>query len=287
VSSTSPRRDGTVFDELAADYDRLRPTYPENLIDHAFELAGIGSADRVLEVGCGSGQLTRSLLARGLHVTALEPGRRLLALAEQNLEGHGAVEFVQARFEDAQLPREHFRALFSASAWHWLDPEVSWQKAARVLVPGGTLALLQYCGLEEARSRRDQEALLASLARIAPEIAAGWPRYRDLAAISAGAQQRRENVSELWAWLGSHDVARRHAGRLFRDVRMASEPTLLEQSADELIGLLGTASFYRRLSAEQRAALEREAVEMYERLGRPLRSSTVAVLVTARRTAEG
>ena len=287
MSSTSPRRDGTVFDELAADYDRLRPTYPENLIDHACELAGIGSADRVLEVGCGSGQLTRSLLARGLRVTALEPGRRLLALAEQNLEGHGAVEFVQARFEDAQLPREHFRALFSASAWHWLDPEVSWQKAARVLVPGGTLALLQYCGLEEARSRRDQEALLASLARIAPEIVAGWPRYRDLAAISAGAQQRRENVSELWAWLGSHDVARRHAGRLFRDVRMASETTLLEQSADELIGLLGTASFYRRLSAEQRAALECEAVEMYERLGRPLRSSTVAVLVTARRTAEG
>jgi len=47
---------------------------------------GSGSGDHVLEVGCGSGQLTRGLLARGLHVTALEPGKSLITLARQNLE---------------------------------------------------------------------------------------------------------------------------------------------------------------------------------------------------------
>ena len=177
MSSTSARRYGKVFDEVAADYDRNRPTYPDELVDRACRVAGIGSGDPVLEVGCGSGQLTRGLVARGLHVTALEPGRNLLSLAEQNLEGPGQVGFVQARFEDAQLPHSHFRAVFSASAWQWIDPEVSWQKAARALVPGGTLALIQYCGLQEERSAGDQEALLSALARVAPEIAAGWPRY--------------------------------------------------------------------------------------------------------------
>ena len=241
----------------------------------------------MLEVGCGSGQLTRSLVARGLHVTALEPGKRLLSLAEERLRGLGEVEFVHARFEDAELPRKHFRALFSASAFQWIDPEVSWEKAARVLLPGGTLALVQYFGLQDERSIGDQEALLSALARVAPEVAAEWPSYRDLAATVAGAEQRRANVSEVWAWLGSHDVARARAGDLFGDVRIAAWPALLEQTADEVNALLRTASFYARLSPDQRQALGRESVAIYERLGRPIRSSTVAVVVTARRDADG
>ena len=286
MSGTSARRYGKAFDEVAAGYDRSRPTYPDELVDHACRVASIGNGDRVLEVGCGSGQLTGSLVARGLHVTAIEPGEHLLSLAEQKLEGPGEVEFVNARFEDARLPRKHFRAVFSAAAFQWIDPEVSWRKAADVLVASGTLALVQYCGLREERSIRDQEAQLSVLARVAPEIAAGWPRSRDLATMSAGVRQRRENVSEAWAWIGCHDVARSHAGPLFRNVQIASVPTLLEQTADEIDALLRTASFYQRLSADQRQALQSDFVELHERLGRPIRSSTVAVLVTAQRTAE-
>jgi SAM-dependent methyltransferase len=283
VSSISPRRDGRVFDEVAAEYDRSRPAYPDELVTRACQVAGIGAGDPVLEIGCGSGQLTRGLAARGLHVTALEPGERLLALAERNLAGIGQVEFAAERFEDAQLPSSHFRAAFSASAFHWLEPEVSWQKAARLLAPGGTLALLQCFGLAEERSAGDLAELLSALAKIAPEVAADWPSYRDLAATVAGAERRRENVSEVWAWLGCHDVARAEAGSLFRDVRIAATPILLEQSARELNELLRTASFYQHISASQRRALEREHTELYARLGRPIRSSTVAVLVTARR----
>src|ERR1700761_406100 len=157
---STARRYGKVFDEIAVEYDRRRPTYPDELVDQACQTAGVGRGDQVLEVGCGSGQLTRALVARGLHVTALEPGTSLIALARQNLEGAGEVEFVNAQFEDASLPREQFRAVFSASAFHWVDPEVSWQRAADVLVPGGTLALVQYFGLEEPRSEEDQEAVL-------------------------------------------------------------------------------------------------------------------------------
>ena len=286
MSSTFARGYGNAFDDVAAEYDRNRPTYPDELIDGACRVAGIGSGARVLEVGCGSGQLTRSLVARGLHVTALDPGKHLLSLAEQDLEGPGAVEFVNARFEDLQLPREHFRAVFSAAAFQWVDPEVSWEKAARALPPGGTLALMQYFGLKEERSIRDQEALLSALARIAPEVAADWPTYRDLAGTVAGAERLRANVSEVWAWLGGHDVAWAGAGGLFGDVRIAAVPALLEQTADELKALLGTASFYARLSPDQRRALESEIGAIYERLGRPIRSSMVAVLVTARRDVE-
>jgi ubiquinone/menaquinone biosynthesis C-methylase UbiE len=277
------RRYGKVFDEMAAEYDRHRPSYPDELIDQACQVAGIGSGDRVLEVGCGTGQLTRSLVARGLHVTALEPGKSLIALAKQNLEGAGAVEFVNAQFEDAVLPREHFQAVFCASAFHWVDPEVSWQKAADVLVPGGTFALVQYFGLEEPRSEGDQEALLAAMRKVAPDIAATWPVYRDLDATLAGVEQRRGNVSEAWAWLGSYDIGRDYAGRLFGDIQVAVVPKLIEHTADELNSLVGTMSYYARLSQSQRQALEREYAAIYERLGRPIRASIVVALVTARR----
>jgi SAM-dependent methyltransferase len=283
LPGSAARRYGTVFDGVAAEYDRHRPAYPGELVDQACRAAGIGSGDHVLEVGCGSGQLTRSLAARGLHVTALEPGENLITLARQNLAGAGEVDFVPARFEDAALPRERFQAVFSASAFHWIDPKASWQKAADVLVPGGTLALIQYCGLEEPRTKLDQDAALAAIRKVAPDIAASWPAYRDLDATVAGMEQRRGNVSQVWAWFGSYDIAQDYAGRLFGDVQVSLMPGLVEHTLAELTAVLGTMSFSARLSPGQRQALERELEALYERLGRPIRASTVVALVTARR----
>src|SRR5215472_10319315 len=166
------RDDGKFFDEIAGEYDSMRPAYPDKLVDQACQVAGLGRSDRVLEIGCGTGQLTRSLLARGLRVTAVEPGKNLIALARKNLEGAGAVEFINARFQDVPSIHGHFAAAFSASALHWVDPKVSWRKIADVLVPGGTLALLSYFRLEEQRGKDDQDMLLAALSRVAPEVAA-------------------------------------------------------------------------------------------------------------------
>jgi hypothetical protein len=196
------------------------------------------------------------------------------------------VEFVNASFEDALLPREQFQAVFCASAFHWVDPKVSWQKTADVLVRRGTLALVQYFGISEQRSQRDQEETLAAIRKIAPDIAADWPVYRDLDATLAGMEQRRGNVSQVWAWLGSYDLGQDYAGRLFGDVQAAVRPQLVEHTADALNALLRTMSFYARLSPDQCQALEREQEAIYARLGRPIRASIVAALVTARRSTE-
>jgi SAM-dependent methyltransferase len=276
------RHYGVVFDSVAADYDRHRPTYPDALIDGACRLGGLVAGDRVLEIGCGSGQLTRSLVARGLHVTAVEPGENLVALAGRNLDGPGEVEFVNMRFEDAALDGG-FSAVFCASAFHWLDPDVSWRKVARSLMPGGLLALVQYCGARDERTASDADALLAALARAAPEIAATWPPLRDLETILSGVADRRANVSDVWAWVGGQDVARPYAAGLFGDAEVAVQPTLVEQSAEELNSLFRTTSLYHRMSPAQWEVLERANLEIGARLGRPIRSSLLGVLVTAKR----
>jgi SAM-dependent methyltransferase len=283
LDGTLQRSYGMVFDRVAASYDRHRPNYPEELIDHACEVAGIGPGDEVLEIGCGTGQLTRALLARGLRVTAIEPGDRLVALARQNLEGCGDVQFLHARLEDTSLPHERFSAVFSASAIHWVDPDASWRRAADVLVPDGTLALVQYFGVHDQHGADDQRALLRAISGIAPDIAADWPSYRDLETTLAGVYERRENISEVWSWLCGHDLARAYAAGLFDYAQIAAVPTPIEHTAEELNSLLGTMSFWARLSPAQRAALQDENRALYERLGRPIRASALACLVTARR----
>lgn len=280
---TYARSRATVFNEIAGEYDRHRPGYPDALVDQACKLAGIGPGASVLEIGCGTGKLTRSLLARGLRVTAVDPGDQLLAVARDQLQGLGDVEFFQARLEDATLPLAHFQAVFCASAIHWVDPDVSWQRTAAALVDGGTLALMSYFGLEEPRSAPDQQALRAAIAEVAPALAAVLPTFRDLDGTLAGVEARRDNVSEVWSWLGSYDLGRADAASLFHDVQVAAVPTLLEHTGEELHAVLATLSFWSYLPAAQRDALAAEARALHQRLGRPIRSSTVACLVTARR----
>jgi SAM-dependent methyltransferase len=278
------RARGRVFDEVAEEYDRRRPAYPDALIDRACEVAGLAPGASVLEIGCGTGQLTRSLLARGLRVVAVEPGERLVARARTRLAGAGEVRFVNARLEDASLESSHYRAVFSASAIHWVDPDLSWRRIADALVDGGTLALLSHFGLDDPRSRADQQALHGALAGIAPDLASEWPTYRALDCLLAGVARRRRNVSCVWAWLGDHDVARAYAGDLFEDARLAVKPTSAEHTADALSALLATMSFWARLSPPQRDALRAENHALQGRLGRRIRSTTVACLATARRS---
>lgn len=287
VAESIEGRYGRVFNQIAGEYDRHRPGYPDALIDRACEVAGLAPGARVLEIGCGTGQLTRGLLARGLRVIAVEPGEQLIVRARDRLAGAGEVQFVNARFEEALLPRAHYQAVFAASSLHWVDADVSWQKIGEALIDGGTLALFSYRGLEDPRSGSDQQAVLASLTRIAPELAAEWPSYRDLDTTLQGAAERSGNVSEMWAWLGSYEVARGYAADLFEDAQLAAVPTLVEQTADALNALLATMSFWARLSPGQRDAFCAENHALQARLGRPICSTIAACLVTARRTRRG
>ncbi len=137
----------------------------------------------------------------------------------------------------------------------------------------------------------DEQALLDAGAEVlrsldelhAPEIAATWPTYRDLESTIAGVQERRGNVADAWAWLGSYDIGREYAADLFEDVQLATVPTLVEHTAEDLNALLGTMSFWARLFPTQRDGVTRENLALQQRLGRPIRASTVAALVTARR----
>src|SRR5215204_1404982 len=74
---------GLSFEEVAEEYDRVRPGYPDELLETALELAGLGPGSPVLEVGPGTGKLTRLLVDRGLAVDAVEPGAEMAVVARR------------------------------------------------------------------------------------------------------------------------------------------------------------------------------------------------------------
>jgi SAM-dependent methyltransferase len=133
---------GRVFNEVPELYDRVRPGYPDELFADLVAITGMDGRSSVLEVGCGTGQATRSLAALGCSVTAIEPGAAMSALARQRLSTFCNVNVETSRFEEWDDRGRRFDVLVSASAWHWVDPSVGWRRAHDVVCPGGWMALL-------------------------------------------------------------------------------------------------------------------------------------------------
>jgi SAM-dependent methyltransferase len=151
------------FGQVAEQYDRWRPSYPDAAVDW---LAPSAPA-RVADVGAGTGKLTSLLLARGLTVEAVEPDRRMLAvLARENPDARlHQSDSTSIPVDDGSLD-----AVVVADAWHWFDAEATTVELRRVLKPGGWLSLvwnvlaapvepweLELAGISDKRFDRDPE----------------------------------------------------------------------------------------------------------------------------------
>ena len=127
----------TIFDRAAADYEAVRPSYPVALVDDVVALAHLAPGARLLEVGSGTGQATRLFAGRGFAITAVEAGAAMAAATRAAVP---EARVVPARFEALTLPRV-FQLVYSATAWHWIDPAVGFSRAHDALVEEGALAL--------------------------------------------------------------------------------------------------------------------------------------------------
>lgn len=265
---------GLLFGRVAEEYDRVRPEYPASLVDSACRVGGLVPGSRVVEVGCGTGKLTGALAERGLRIDAVDPDAEMIAIARRRL-GDAPVRFHLGGFETLELAERSFDAVFSATAFHWVDPALGWKKAARLLRAGGLLALLSHVG---GRSEHDEE-LHAAWREVLPE--SSWVP-REPRVLWAGARERRGNVSEVWAWLTQHDLARVEAAQLYDGVQVESVRIDHEETAEDVLAFVRTTSSYLRLEADRRERLETRIAAIVEKAGGRLRSSVFATLVTAR-----
>jgi len=138
------------FGPVATTYDRVRPGYPPDGVSWLLEasalpgpvasrLAGASPRRRVLDLGAGTGALTRDLVARGLDVVAVEPDPHMRAVLEERVP---RADVRAGSAEELPLEDGSVDVVLGAQMWHWVEPVRATSEVARVLRAGGTFGLL-------------------------------------------------------------------------------------------------------------------------------------------------
>lgn len=236
------------FDAVAAEYERRRPDYPEEALRWAAEQIGLGEGARVLDVGAGTGKLTRGLVALGFDVVAVEPGAPMLEqlrMAVPQGEAHvGAAESIP--LADASIA-----AAFAGQAFHWFDPERALPELHRVIAPGGGLALLWNWWDERDPLQRELGELVGY---------AGLEPYRD-----------DELPGAPW----------------FRELGRTVVESVEQSSPDAIVGYLSTASMFLTAEPQEREKSLRKVHELASRYGESFPFPRLTYVFTFARVGDG
>jgi len=128
------------FQSGAAAYEAARPGYPDDALAVLRDEVGIVAGTTVLDLAAGTGKLTRRLVEMGATVHAVEPVAGMRAQLESAVGA--TVEVADGTAEEIPLPDAAVDAVTVAQAFHWFDAPAALAEIARVLRPGGRLAIL-------------------------------------------------------------------------------------------------------------------------------------------------
>lgn len=135
TNANRSRDRATSFGAAADVYERSRPDYPAEAIDWLLP----PEAAYVIDLGAGTGKLTRQITGRVSHVVAIDPSARMLDVLR---DVAGEVEAIEGTAEAIPIADGVADAVLCAQAWHWVDPAQASREVGRVLRPGGTLGLV-------------------------------------------------------------------------------------------------------------------------------------------------
>jgi SAM-dependent methyltransferase len=222
------------YERVAFEYEQGRPAYALDAVSHIVREFGLDQESPVIDLGAGTGKLTRMLVAHGLRVTALDPSPAML---DRLTSAVPEARTLQATAESIPLPAASVDAVTAAQAFHWFDAPTALASIHRVLRPGGGVALVW--------NRRDfgdpVQALLAELTdppeRTTPR---GW----------------KLDVAGLVARTG-----------LFTPVSAAEFRHVQPIRPDQLLDRLRSSSFVASLPEDRRLSAERRLRDGLEAIG--------------------
>jgi len=231
--------DSRSFEQVAELYERARPEYPDELLAWVSERLDLGPGRTVLDLGAGTGKLTRALVATGAEVIALEPGDEMRTQLERAVPQARALA---AGAESIPLPDDSVDAATAGQSFHWFRLDEAVPEIHRVLRPGAGLALVWNMRDQEDELQREITAL------IAPFV----PPEREGARDSVAEYFRKEAFGESVLFHGFDE----------REARFAEE-----LHADKLVERISSTSFVAAAPAERRAELKRRLRELADARG--------------------
>jgi SAM-dependent methyltransferase len=221
------------FELVAGLYERARPEYPPEAVAWAVSKLGLGSHSTIVDLGAGTGKLTRALLATDGRVIAVEPGDAMRAELVRSLP---KVEALRGAAENIPLEDESVDCITVGQAFHWFRHDVALPELHRVLSAGGGVALIW--------NSRDPDE----------------PVHREIGALIAPFVPPDRPPSEDWArQLGESELFGPLEERRFSFVQ--------ELDADGLAHRIASVSFVAAAPPEARRELDRRLRQVAERLG--------------------
>jgi SAM-dependent methyltransferase len=234
---------GLSFGPAADLYDQIRPTYPPAALQWALGTAG----QRVVDLGAGTGILTRVVRALGHDVLPVEPDGAMRARLARSTPG---VTPLAGSAERIPLPDSSVDAVVAGQSYHWFDPEPAHREIARVLAPDGVFAPVW-------NIRDDSVPWVAALSEIADGERAGG---------------------------GVHDGWQVDAfGVEFGPVERGLFPHEVPMNVDSLVRLIASRSYYIMAPPERQAAIDATVRELAAGLPETFALPYVTVIYRARR----
>lgn len=258
-------RRARTFDAIADLYHQGRPETAPQVFDELFSRTGLDhETTRVLEIGCGAAQATLPLARRGCRLLALEMGPHLARIARQKLAAYPQATVLNTRFEDWQ-PDQSFDLVFSADAWHWIDPETRYPRAGAALRPSGILAIVR----AHHAFPTDADPFFAQIQSTYDQLGLGsmpWP------------PPTPDQLPDLRAEI--------EASGCFSNIHVSRILHHRQFTADQYIARIRTDSDYSLLPPASRESLEAEMRRLIDaRPGRRILRHTLSLLHIARKSA--
>lgn len=241
------------FNASADEYDRVRPSYPEVLVEDALGLSKIPNGGRILEIGCGTGKATELFATRGYSMDCLDIGSDLASVAAAKFRENEKIRVIVSSFEDWDPSGSTYDLVIAAASLHWVDPAIRFTKSASVLLSTGALAIFGN------RHVRKNEGLFQRVQEIYSTHAPSMKR------IAAGRKK-------LW----EQPVV---GEDLFNEPEERRFPWVAEYDAEDYVALLGTYSDHLSLPEDERASLFARIKELiHDEYGGTVRKHYDAVL---------
>ena len=239
------------FGGVASHYERYRPGPPVEAVDWMLPT----HVATVVDLGAGTGALTRLLIDRADEVVAVEPDDRMRWVLTEEIPG---VRAVSGRGESMPLPDSCADAVLASSSWHWMDPIPALHEVSRVLVPGGVFGALWSGPDPEGPFLVQAQALLAERSQGSADVEGSDgevdPGGNEFAGLIMGDALRPMSSLEIPPGVPfdqpEHEV-------FTWDVAL---------NADDMVGLLGTLSWIITMPEETRQGVIAEARRLLREL---------------------
>lgn len=246
-----------VFDENALAYDTYRPKYPSTIIETIIHRSNLKREDKIVEIGCGTGQITVDFLRKGFNLLAIEKGASLSKLALKNIAPFQNGKVINTTFEKWK-PSEKFKVVLSAQAFHWIEKKAGMDKISNLLEKDGSVALVWNVDASESTTFWEKTK----------------PVYDKYFPVTKEEQSLSAMIDDIVEYLQS----RTDFGHVER-IEYLSEKIY---SKEDYLGLLSTYSNHMALEKEHRDSFFHEIANIIQEHGNCVQRNFRTILVFAR-----